>query len=44
VVNLDDILTIRKSRLEDRITLLGEEEMRLVARAINFALDLWEES
>ena len=42
VVNLDDILTIRKSLLEERLTLLGEEKMRLVAQAVSFALDLEE--
>lgn len=40
VVNLDDILTIPKARLADRITTLSAEKMAAVARAIVFALDL----
>lgn len=40
VVNLDDILTIPKSRLSDRITILSPEKMTAVAKAIVFALDL----
>ena len=43
VVNLDDILTIPKSLLEERVTLLSEEKMRLVVRAVEFALDLRED-
>jgi len=43
VVNLDDILTIPKSLLEERVTLLSEDRMRLVARAVRFALALSEE-
>src|SRR3989304_9576070 len=39
-INLDDILTIPKSRLTERITTLYEEKMSEVAKAINFALDL----
>lgn len=40
VVNLDDILTIPKARLADRITTLSAGKMAAVARAILFALDL----
>jgi len=40
VVNLDDILTIPKARLVERITTLSPQKMAAVARAIIFALDL----
>ncbi len=40
VVNIDDILTIPKSRLTERITTLSPEKMTAVAKAIVFALDL----
>ena len=40
VVNLDDILTISKARLAERITTLSPQKMTAVARAIIFALDL----
>jgi len=40
VVNLDDILTIPKARLAERITTLSAEKMTEVARAVTFALDL----
>ena len=40
VVNLDDILTIRKPRLVRQITTLSSGKMAQVARAIVFALDL----
>ncbi len=40
VVNLDDILTIPKSRLAERITTLSSQKMNAVAKAIIFALDL----
>ena len=40
VVNLDDILTIPKSRLTERITILSSKKMTAVAKAIAFALDL----
>lgn len=40
VVNLDDILTIPKSLLEERVTNLSPEKMLLVNRAVAFALDL----
>ena len=40
VVNLDEILTIPKSRLKERITVLSPEKMAAVAKAIVFALDL----
>jgi len=39
-VNLDDIITIPKSLLVERITALTPEKMAAVARAIAFALDL----
>lgn len=40
VVNLDDILTIPKARLTERINTLSPQKMPAVARAIIFALDL----
>jgi mRNA interferase MazF len=40
VVNLDEILTIPKTRLTERITALSPEKMSAVAKAIIFALDL----
>jgi mRNA interferase MazF len=40
VVNLDDILTIPKSRLTERLTMLSAEKMKAVAMAVAFALDL----
>jgi mRNA interferase MazF len=40
VVNLDDILTIPKARLAERITTLSPQKMAAVARAVMFALDL----
>lgn len=40
VVNLDDILTIPKARLVERITTLSPQKMTAVAKAIIFALDL----
>jgi mRNA interferase MazF len=40
VVNLDDILTIPKSRLTEQITTLPSEKMAAVAKAVVFALDL----
>jgi len=40
VVNLDDILTIPKARLAERITTLSPEKMAAVARAVVYALDL----
>ena len=39
-VNLDNILTIPKSRLRQRITALPSTKMTAVAKAIIFALDL----
>lgn len=39
-VNLDNILTIPKSRLRQRITALPPTKMTAVAKAIIFALDL----
>jgi mRNA interferase MazF len=42
VVNLDDILTIPKSRLAERVTTLSVsvEKMTAVVNAVGFALDL----
>ncbi|MFH0914203.1 MAG: type II toxin-antitoxin system PemK/MazF family toxin [Chloroflexota bacterium] len=40
VVNLDDILTVSKSSLTERITKLPADKMTAVAKAIIFALDL----
>ena len=40
VVNLDDILTIPKSRLAERMATLSPAKMAEVAKAIVFALDL----
>jgi mRNA-degrading endonuclease toxin of MazEF toxin-antitoxin module len=40
VVNLDDILTVPKARLAERITTLSPQKMTAVAKAIIFALDL----
>ena len=40
VVNLDDIITIPKRLLERPITVLSQEKMSQVERAIAFALDL----
>lgn len=40
VVNLDNILTIPKARLVERITTLSGGKMTVVAKAIIFALDL----
>jgi len=39
-VNLDNILTIPKSRLAERITILSPDKMTAVSKAIVFALDL----
>jgi mRNA interferase MazF len=40
VANLDDILTIPKAGLAERITTLSPEKMAAVARAVVYALDL----
>ena len=40
VINLDDILTITKSRLTEPITTLYPKKMIAVSKAIIFALDL----
>lgn len=40
VINLDDILTIPKARLIERITTLSPQKMTAVAKAVIFALDL----
>jgi mRNA interferase MazF len=42
VINLDEILTIPKGRLTQRVTALSPQKMSAVARAIVFALDLKE--
>ena len=40
VVNLDDIFTIQKGRLDRRLTTLPPAKMQLVDKAIEFALGL----
>ena len=40
IVNVDNIMTIPKSLLSERITVLSSDKMALVTRAILFALDL----
>ena len=40
VVDLDDILTIPKGRLIERISTLSPQKMTAVAKAVIFALDL----
>jgi len=40
VVNLDDIMTIPKSLLSERIITLHRAKMALVGKAISFALDI----
>ena len=40
VVNLDTIITIRKSLLKERICLLRQEKIESVNKAIKFALDI----
>jgi mRNA-degrading endonuclease toxin of MazEF toxin-antitoxin module len=40
VVNLDDITTIPKILVAERISTLSSERMREIAEAIRFALDL----
>ena len=40
VINLDTIITIRKTLLNERICLLREEKIELVNKAIKFALAL----
>ena len=40
VVNLDDILTVSRSRLSSRITALSGDRMAEVRKAVIFALDL----
>jgi mRNA-degrading endonuclease toxin of MazEF toxin-antitoxin module len=42
VVNADDVTTIPKVLLQDRITILSSPRMRQVAQAVMFALDLEE--
>ena len=39
-VNLDNILTVPKSRVRQRITTLTPTKMTAVAKAVIFALDL----
>ena len=43
VVNLDDIRTIPKPLLTERITTLSKDKMALVSRAISFALHIERE-
>ena len=40
IVNTDDLITVPKTLLQERITVLSRERMSQVARAIVFALDL----
>ena len=40
VVNLDDLATIPKALLDERITSLSDDKLRAVANAVRFALDL----
>jgi mRNA interferase MazF len=40
VVNLDNLLTIPKTRLANRITSLSPQKMSAIATAVIFALDL----
>ena len=40
VVNLDDITTLPKSLIKQRITILSPEKIQTVDEAIRFALDL----
>lgn len=40
VVNLDDILTIPRSCLKERLTALSPQKMAAVSRAVSFALGL----
>lgn len=40
VANLDDITTLPKSRLSNRITALSNEKLQSVERALRFALGL----
>jgi len=40
VVNLDDIITVPKSLIDNYVTSLSPEKMEEVKRAIFFALDL----
>jgi mRNA interferase MazF len=44
VVNVDSIMTIPKSLLAERITVLSHDKMALVNRAILFALDIDSDS
>lgn len=40
VAKMDDIITIRKSTVKERITTLSQEKMNAVNKAIIYALDL----
>jgi len=40
VVNLDDITTVPKSLIKQRITTLSAEKIQKIDQAIRFALDL----
>jgi len=40
VVNLDDVTTIPKALLKERLTVLSAERMQQIDEAIRFALDL----
>lgn len=40
VINLDDILTIPRACLKERLAVLSPQKMTAVSRAVRFALDL----
>jgi mRNA interferase MazF len=40
VINLDTIITIRKSLLKEKITHLDNEKISEISKAIRFALDI----
>ena len=40
VINLDSLVTIRKARLERRLTVLGRDKLRAAHAALRFALAL----
>ena len=40
VVNLDDITTVPKSLIKERITVLSAEKIQKIDEAIRFALDI----
>jgi len=40
IVNLDDITTVPKSLIKERITVLSAEKIQKIDEAIRFALDI----